>query len=143
VRDEIKRQEQTQRFRRSLPRPFLRERIARGVVFAIGLLLLAGIIAQLTGVLVFPLGTRATPLSLIYSVFCLVAFGWIREARRSGAERMLREHQGFVCLFCHYPLTNLPDEGRCPECGTEYTRAETVEIWRGIAWPTERRKSPR
>ena len=31
--------------------------------------------------------------------------------------QLLLQHSGFVCVYCHYPLTILPDEGACPECG--------------------------
>lgn len=43
--------------------------------------------------------------------------------------KFLTPHGGFVCLRCHYPLRRLPDNGVCPECGTQYTRPQVVELW--------------
>lgn len=44
--------------------------------------------------------------------------------------KLIDPHHGFVCLRCHYPLTSLPDDGQCPECGTLYTRQNTVHAWK-------------
>lgn len=42
----------------------------------------------------------------------------------------VREHKGLVCTSCLFPLTGLDPQGRCPECGTDYTFADTIESWR-------------
>lgn len=34
-----------------------------------------------------------------------------------------------VCVQCEYSLENLPQIGRCPECGTEYNLARAGEAW--------------
>lgn len=43
--------------------------------------------------------------------------------------RLIRAHGRFMCLSCHYPLTGLPDAGRCPECDLPYERATTEKRW--------------
>ena len=42
----------------------------------------------------------------------------------------IRVHGRFLCLNCHYPLTGLPNAGRCPECNYEYERATNERRWR-------------
>ena len=49
---------------------------------------------------------------------------------RRHIRKLLAPLHGFVCLRCHYPLTALPDTGQCPECGTLYTREQTVRAWK-------------
>ncbi|MDX2148732.1 MAG: hypothetical protein SFZ23_14560 [Planctomycetota bacterium] len=44
-------------------------------------------------------------------------------------KRFLAPHSAFICTICHYKLRDLPDAGRCPECGTEYTRNDLVAKW--------------
>ncbi len=35
-----------------------------------------------------------------------------------------------VCPSCHYCLSGLSDEGRCPECGGRYTAGGLIRYWR-------------
>jgi hypothetical protein len=51
-------------------------------------------------------------------------FGRVQVGRR-----FLSPHGAFVCPRCHYSLRRLPDQGSCPECGTNYTRAQVVAMW--------------
>lgn len=44
--------------------------------------------------------------------------------------RSAREHGGRLCVKCHYPLTSLPDEGDCPECGRRYRVDRVIAAWR-------------
>jgi hypothetical protein len=57
-------------------------------------------------------------------------FNWLnRTARRRDALEV--ERLGFrVCLKCRYHLDQLPIEGLCPECGTEYTPSSLADSWR-------------
>ncbi|NOX58502.1 MAG: hypothetical protein GXP29_06550 [Planctomycetes bacterium] len=35
-----------------------------------------------------------------------------------------------VCLNCAYALRGLPDEHRCPECGSEYSMVNVRAVWK-------------
>ena len=52
-----------------------------------------------------------------------------RAGRTQTVRRFLSPHSGFICPRCHYSLRALDDEGVCPECGTQYTRASVVALW--------------
>jgi uncharacterized paraquat-inducible protein A len=53
-----------------------------------------------------------------------------QRARRKRSFALLTPHQGLVCPRCHYSLASSPEQGECPECGTRYTRAEVLKLWR-------------
>ena len=38
----------------------------------------------------------------------------------------------FCCLDCGYDLNGLPDRHICPECGTNYDRDDTQEVWKNF-----------
>jgi hypothetical protein len=58
----------------------------------------------------------ATPITMFF-------VGWKRR-RRALLDSDLR-----VCLRCLQILTGLPDEGICPECGTEYDIEQVRAAW--------------
>lgn len=39
---------------------------------------------------------------------------------------------GYVCYRCSYSLTDMPTDGACPECGTQYSFAHA---FRGLPYP--------
>lgn len=39
---------------------------------------------------------------------------------RARTRRLYREHAGFLCPWCRYPLSGLGERGRCPECGSGF-----------------------
>lgn len=45
-------------------------------------------------------------------------------------KRRVREHGGRLCTACLFPLKGLGDAGTCPECGTDYDIASTIESWK-------------
>ena len=45
-------------------------------------------------------------------------------------KRRVREHGGKLCTACLFPLKGLGDAGTCPECGTDYDIATTIEAWK-------------
>lgn len=38
--------------------------------------------------------------------------------------------RGRLCVNCHYPLVDLPDQGTCPECGQRYNIDLVIMAWR-------------
>ena len=45
-------------------------------------------------------------------------------------KRRVRERRGRLCTACLFPLEGLGDAGTCPECGTDYDIASTIESWK-------------
>ena len=54
----------------------------------------------------------------------------IDKFENAQARRMVLPHGGKICLRCHYPLSILEPEGRCPECGITYRHADLIAVWR-------------
>jgi rubrerythrin len=52
------------------------------------------------------------------------------------AREIVRQN-GMICFECGYCLTNLPDEHKCPECGTSYSKADLLRRW--VEWMAKRR----
>ncbi|HVU65362.1 MAG TPA: hypothetical protein VHC70_15380 [Phycisphaerales bacterium] len=73
-------------------------------------------------------------LEIITSIILLILN--LRERKR--IQQMLAPHECFVCLFCHYPLSELPEHGQCPECGTFYNRPEVIRAWKTAYGPDKR-----
>lgn len=62
-------------------------------------------------------------------------------AQRRRFLRLLEEHQGLICLRCHYPLSGLPSPGVCPECREQFEAGSLARIWgiwlRGVTGPLD------
>ncbi len=116
----------------------------KGVRFAVGMLrpflLPAGVIGWfggryiewLTGGL---LTANAVSILLPVSVIIWLTTWLIPIRIRLHTERVCREHDWFLCPWCRYPLTDLPDSGRCPECGKRYERANSCQLYRNAYGP--------
>lgn len=112
------------------PRPTLGQR--RLMYAGLAFFILVGILITLSLWGVLPRSLSGVLVGVSLSMF----FGarainrWEERLVRRSILALLAPHRGFVCLRCHYPLTSLPDDGQCPECGTLYTREQTVRAWK-------------
>ncbi len=66
-------------------------------------------------------------LALVLLFFGLMAVG-LMERRKT--RRLLDETDCRLCLNCGYVLTDLPDQGVCPECGEGYDLNHLSAGWR-------------
>jgi len=57
----------------------------------------------------------------------LIPIGIRRRTKRRAAE-----HDGFLCPWCRYALTGLPDAGTCPECGAGYERSLCMMLYQSV-----------
>lgn len=73
------------------------------------------------------------PLNQILASFCVLIgvfglLGWsLRHRKRAIKEALARDLRS--CVFCRYDLSELPEDGTCPECGRPYTRLITRRSW--------------
>jgi hypothetical protein len=113
--------------------PFLRRKI---LWYVLGILLLVGI---LIAAIFF--GRRWTSLLSIhwtYAFFAFIPYGFglfffIRWFTRDFMQLHGRMKAGDVpCWHCGYSLRHLGERGRCPECGREFTRDETLAQWKPV-----------
>lgn len=53
---------------------------------------------------------------------------------------LAKQHDYELCLNCKYPLDTLPDTGKCPECGDDYTQDEIRKFWmENYNWPKKKK----
>ncbi len=57
------------------------------------------------------------------------AFALYAGVRFSRASKAAKAHNYLVCSQCLYPLDTCPDDGNCPECGTEYESHNLRSKW--------------
>ena len=60
----------------------------------------------------------------------LLGLGAWKLLRLRRVWRAVRRHRRVLCFHCLYPLTDLGEAGRCPECGDPYTRDGLADKWR-------------
>jgi len=59
-----------------------------------------------------------------FSILWIVDVRWKRAAKRAG---------GKLCTRCGFDMTAHDDGAICPECGTEFDEALSIQTWRN-AW---------
>jgi len=91
--------------------------------------MILALISRIAGYPIVPFDV-VLPVLVIFCLSHVARWGkWWDKFRHREAEKHLRPHGGLICLRCHYPLTSLPPEGRCPECGLEFEAADVVRRW--------------
>lgn len=90
--------------------------------WGIGLALALFIILSLTGMLIPTAVSNAAGVLVYVPVLALVICWLIPRDIKAKTAKKLEQHDFFLCVWCRYPLTGLPDEGECPECGAGYER---------------------
>jgi hypothetical protein len=66
---------------------------------------------------------------LIAMIVAAVAWAAAAPARRDKRRFEELRARGFRQCACNYDLTGLPDDGKCPECGSDYTADVFRERW--------------
>ncbi len=108
---------------RPIPPPALRRQV-RWIKFSgagIALIMAAGVL------LIWPWGLGLVELIAIGFIICVhlaVRIHVRRFARATVAADFAR------CLICGYRLTSLPEQSRCPECGTGYRLEKVQGAWK-------------
>ncbi len=54
---------------------------------------------------------------------------WVMMIPARRTRERIRRHNLLVCTYCKYPLTGLPAQGCCPECGQKYTFDDARRHW--------------
>ena len=76
----------------------------------------------------------ATHPAVLIQLFLLPVYGlifcWLLPiAIRKRTQLKTIKHDWFLCPWCRYALTDLEDEGICPECGAGYRRDLCVSLY--------------
>ncbi len=67
---------------------------------------------------------RSTPIMLALGIaLALAALGWFRVRRR------VHGASGLLCPHCHFDLSGLDPDARCPECGRQHAAADIRAYW--------------
>lgn len=61
----------------------------------------------------------------------LIVCWMVPSAIRKRTQEKAQNHDWFLCPWCRYALTDLEDQGVCPECGAGYRREVCVVLYKG------------
>ena len=76
---------------------------------------------------VFEVVSGLVMLGFIISGVCFYVY---TKARLMPIARLCDRHHRELCLWCQYPLTDLEEQGQCPECGGGYRKDLCRELYR-------------
>ena len=70
------------------------------------------------------------PIIFFYLLMPFVIVFFIHHKRQAGIYNRVIRCDHYLCVWCRYPLCDLPDVGVCPECGSGYRKELCQMLYR-------------
>lgn len=84
------------------------------------------------GIATSPAGHVLGSIAYLFPAIGLILCWLIPWKIRARTKQRVSDHDGFLCPWCRYALTGLPDNGTCPECGVRYEKAICQKLYECI-----------
>ena len=90
--------------------------------WVLGIILTAGVIFGFLIPNGAPLWLGFLQMSIVYGSVIVLACSWIytRVVTRTKIHNRVIKYDGYVCVWCSFPLVGLEEQDRCPECGAGF-----------------------